>query len=293
MWDDWGMGGFQALATAITVDGVEKTDGGYTDTKTLASNNNMMHMNGMYWDTSVGAAATALAEASQQASYTNAVNMGTITNACYTSVDTYWAKEIFNIWLGGQTYSTQDCVDFASDGYTITGWPIFYRFKNIMTLAIDMSGGANTYAASVPLPKKDQPLYEQLTAVAPLNNTKLVTYMGAANDHGPGGHLGSVVQCYTEITWQLSSATTTAGTNAWYLFTAPEFYGNSAAFVMAGPKGDAVVDALDSGASGLKIVDLGASKQFLHFYAYASASTNVDNLLYSQQSDHVLFCGKQ
>lgn len=161
-----------------------------------------------------------------------------------------------------------------------------------MNLSISLATAPNDYAGTTPLPSMNQPLYTEITAAAPMSVDKLSGTTGQTT--GAGAHLGSIVQCYTEVTYQAAVATSLAGTNAWYLFSAPEWYNNSMALVMAGPRDTATNAALtNAGAiNGLEMRELESGTQYMHFYAYDSDSSAVDNILYTQTSDHVLFCGK-
>ena len=58
----------------------------------------------------------------------------TSTNGCYTVINTFWSEVSFTVWVGGSVMSTQSCVEFASDGFIITGQVVYYRFNRDLEL---------------------------------------------------------------------------------------------------------------------------------------------------------------
>lgn len=115
---------------------------------------------------------------------------------------------------------TQSCLDFASDGFTITGMNSFYRFNVTLTLIPN-----DVAANSTPVGEVDSPMQTYLVATAPFDQRPDTnfTYNGV--------HIGSIVQCTTGV---MDIALSTTGTEGMFLLTAPRDYANSGTLALAG-----------------------------------------------------------
>jgi len=116
---------------------------------------------------------------------------------------------------------TQSCLDFASDGFTITGMNSFYRFNVTLTLVPN-----DVAANSTPVGEVDSPMQTYLVATAPFDQIPDSTNFNVA-----GVHIGSIVQCTTGV---MDIGTSTTGTEGMFLLTAPRDYANSGTLALAG-----------------------------------------------------------
>lgn len=155
-WENWGLGGFRIHVTSLTNVGVSAANLVNND---AANTNNFRHP---YTD------AVMTLPGNPAEVDAKAASASLITNACYTVIGTVYSATGFNAWMGGFAHSTQDCVDFVSDGYTISGVPLFYRFVLTMTLL-----PSSTVGTILPANNAQVPQWSTLIAgVAPWNAAK-------------------------------------------------------------------------------------------------------------------------
>lgn len=119
--------------------------------------------------------------------------------------------------------STQNCVDFASNGFIITGVVNLYRFKRDVILTPH-----NTAATGRPVIGVDSIAYPGTSPAGLVN----ATAFAAANPSWSGtkgAHIGSFVMSDAEL-----HATATTGTAVLLLLSAPHTYHASILFIGMG-----------------------------------------------------------
>lgn len=190
-WANYGLGNFRAHLRKITTAGA---DSAYTNFAATNSNNYLQF----------GPFNTMVTAQSAAADTLNA-NASTSTEGCYTAAGTFWSAATFTIWVASFAMGTQSCVDFASDGFTITGMVSFYRFGTSLTLTPN-----TTDATAVPVILENAVKTATLVGSAPFSANPATLNAGA--------HIGSIVQVICEV---MDKSTLATGTQAMFLLTTP------------------------------------------------------------------------